>query len=295
MSEASTARELIQFAEQQFKQADLFYGHGTTSAEDEAFYLIMTVAGLEFDCEETKLDERLPEETINKIKELIDIRINQRIPVAYLVNQAWFAGHQFYVDERVLIPRSPIAELIEYEFTPWVEPEDVEHILDIGTGSACIPIACAYIFPNAQIDAVDIDDDALEVAKMNVEQHKMNDRVHLYKSDLFDQLDSKKYDIIISNPPYVGHEEMQTLPQEYRHEPGHALQADDDGLALVDRILKQASNHLNDDGILIVEVGNSMEALIERHPELPFIWLDFENGGEGVFLLHKADLVGNQF
>ncbi len=295
MSATFTVRELIHFAEQQFDKADLYYGHGTDNAADEAFYLVMTVAGLEFDCDEEKLDEPLSENTVARIKDLINKRIEQRIPVAYLVNQAWFAGHKCYVDERVLIPRSPIAELINFEFTPWIKPEEVERILDIGTGCACIPIACAHVFPNAQIDAVDIDDDALDVAKLNISEHNLTDRVHLYKSDLFKQLDSQKYDIIISNPPYVSSQEMQTLPEEYRHEPGHALEADDNGLALVDKILKQSSDHLNDDGILIVEVGNSMDALIERHPELPFIWLDFENGGEGIFLLHKSDLESHQF
>ncbi|HIF51681.1 MAG TPA: 50S ribosomal protein L3 N(5)-glutamine methyltransferase, partial [Thiotrichaceae bacterium] len=222
---------------------------------------------------------------------LVEKRINQRVPVAYLVNQAWFAGHKFYVDERVLIPRSPFAELITSQFMPWISYSQVKTILDIGTGGACIPIACAYEFSETVIDAVDIDDDAIDVANKNVALHELQERVHVIKSNLFEQLKGKKYDLIISNPPYVGHDEMQSLPEEYLHEPRHALEADDNGLELVGQILKQASEHLNEGGILAVEVGNSKEALIEQYPNLPFIWLEFENGGDGVFVLNKADLV----
>jgi len=286
-----TPRELVQRTENQFSQADLFYGHGTDNALDEAFYLVMVAAGLEFDSDDDILDKPLQQNTLEKIESLIDKRINQRIPVAYLVNRAWFAGRKFYVDERVLIPRSPFAELITSQFMPWLSFDQINSILDIGTGSACIPIACAYEFPHAEIDAVDIDDDAIEVAKKNIEQHQLQERVHLYKSNLFEQLPNKKYDLIISNPPYVGRDEMASLPEEYTHEPGHALEANDNGLELVGEILKQASTYLNDGGVLVVEVGNSMELLIERYPEYPFIWLEFEYGGEGVFLLHKTDLV----
>jgi len=285
-----TPRDLIQRTEKQFSQVDLFYGHGTDNALDEAFYLIMVAAGLEFDCDNETLDKPIQKELLEKIERLVDKRINKRIPVAYLVNQAWFAGRQFYVDERVLIPRSPFAELITSQFMPWLSFDNVNSILDIGTGSACIPIACAYEFPHAVIDAVDIDDDAIEVAKKNIELHELEERVHLYKSDLFEQLPNKKYDLIISNPPYVGRDEMESLPEEYSHEPGHALEANDNGLELVGKILKQASAFLNEGGLIAVEVGNSMDALIERYPELPFIWLEFENGGEGVFLLNKSDL-----
>ncbi len=291
MSNSISVRELIQRTEKQFSQADLFYGHGTDNSLDEAFYLVMAAANLEFDCGNEALDKPLQQDALSHIEKLIEKRINQRIPVAYLVNQAWFAGREFYVDERVLIPRSPFAELITSQFMPWLSFSNVNSILDIGTGSACIPIACAYEFPHAVIDAVDIDGDALEVAKLNVKKHGLDTRVHIYKSNLFEQLDDKKYDLIISNPPYVGHDEMQTLPKEYSHEPGHALEANDNGLELVGKILKQASAHLNEGGVLAVEVGNSMDTLIEQYPELPFIWLEFENGGEGVFLLNKSDLI----
>lgn len=290
MSDFTTVRELIQRTEKKFNQAELYYGHGTDNALDEAFYLVMTAAGLDFDCDEATLDTPIQQKLLANIESLIDKRIRQRIPVAYLVNEAWFAGQKFYVDERVLIPRSPIAELITSQFTPWLSLTNVKFILDIGTGSACIPVACAYAFRDAEIDAIDIDDNAIEVAKINIKQHELDNRVHIIKSDLFEQLDVKKYDLIISNPPYVGDEEMQGLPEEYRHEPAHALEAENNGLEIVDRILKQAAGHLNDNGLLVVEVGNSMEALIERYPNVPFIWLEFEQGGDGVFLLYKADL-----
>lgn len=285
-----TPRELIQVTEQQFQHADLYYGHGTDNALDEAFYLVMAVAELEFDCAEEKLDEPMQAGALNKIEQLVDKRINQRIPVAYLVNQAWFAGQKYYVDERVLIPRSPLAELITAQFTPWLSCTEVKSILDIGTGSACIACACAYAFRYATVDAVDIDADAIVVANINVASHELQQQVNIIKSNLFEQLDDKKYDLIISNPPYVGHDEMQSLPQEYTHEPGHALEANDKGLELVGKILEQACAYLNAGGLLTVEVGNSKDALIERYPAMPFIWLEFEQGGYGVFMLYKSDL-----
>lgn len=285
-----SVRELIQRTEKQFSQAKLYFGHGTDNALDEAFYLVMVAAGLEFDCGDEKLDEPLPQETLAHIEKLIEKRIKQRIPVAYLVNQAWFAGRSFYVDERVLIPRSPFAELITSQFMPWLSSNDVNSILEIGTGSGCMAIACAYEFPHSKIDAIDVDSDAIEVARKNVALHEFEDRIRIIRSDLFEGLGDKKYDLIISNPPYVGHEEMKTLPKEYSHEPLHALEANDNGLELVIEILTRATDHLKDNGILVVEVGNSMKALIERYPEIPFIWLEFESGGEGVFLLNKNDL-----
>ena len=286
-----TPRELIKRTEEQFSKADLFYGHGTDNPLDEAFYLVMTTAGLEFDCDETELDKILNPVQIKSIETLIKKRINQRVPVAYLVNRAWFAGLEFYVDERVLIPRSPIAELVTSQFTPWLSYPQVKSILDIGTGSACIAIACAYAFPDAIVDAVDVDDDAIQVANKNVSMHDLGDRVNIIKSDLFEKLGSKKYDLIISNPPYVGNVEMQSLPEEYRHEPGHALEAANNGLELVEQILDQASQYLNDEGLLVVEVGNSMEAVIDYFPDTPFTWLEFENGGQGVFLINKKELL----
>jgi ribosomal protein L3 glutamine methyltransferase len=194
------------------------------------------------------------------------------------------------VDERVLIPRSPIAELIESQFLPWVEPEEVTSILDLCTGSGCIAAACAYAFPNAQVDAIDIDAAALEVAEHNIQSLGLEEQVRLVQSDGLQALTKERYDIIVSNPPYVSSAEMQTLPLEYTHEPQHALEAKQDGLALVHHILATAKKHLKPKGILVVEVGNSDEALIQAYPELPFIWLEFERGGHGVFLLHASDL-----
>lgn len=290
MNQTISVRDLIQRTEKQFSNAGLFYGHGTDNALDEAFYLVMTAADLEFDCAEEELDRPIIKNRLNHIEELIDKRINQRIPVAYLVKQAWFAGEKYYVDERVLIPRSPLAELITAQFTPWLSCTEVNSILDIGTGSACIACACAYAFRNAKVDAVDLDLDAIDVANQNVLAHELKQRVNILHSDLFEKLNGKKYDLIISNPPYVGNNEMQSLPAEFFHEPGHALEANNDGLELVEKILQQAAAHLNDKGILVVEVGNSMDLLVERYPALPFIWLEFEQGGYGVFLLYKSDL-----
>ena len=290
MSKSLTIRELIHRTEKQFKQADLYYGHGTDNALDEAFYLVMAAANLEFDCDEVTLDGSVQQDLLTHIECLIDKRISQRIPVAYLVNQAWFAGQKYYVDERVLIPRSPLAELITSQFMPWLSLNNVNSILDIGTGSACIACACAYAFPDALVDAVDIDDGAIEVANKNVSLLGLEGKVHVTKSNLFEQLAGKTYDVIISNPPYVGNDEMQSLPKEFTHEPGYALEANDNGLELVEKILYQASTYLNDGGVILVEVGNCMGALIERYPNLPFTWLEFENGGDGVFLLNKEDL-----
>jgi ribosomal protein L3 glutamine methyltransferase len=290
VNQSISVRELIQRTEKQFKLADLHFGHGTDNALDEAFYLVMAAAGLEFDCVEEKLDEPIQKDLLKHIEGLIEQRVQQRMPVAYLVKQAWFAGQKYYVDERVLIPRSPLAELITSQFMPWLSFSDVNSILDIGTGSGCIACACAYAFRQAQVDAVDVDADAIEVANKNVSSHKLEQRVSIIKSNLFEQLKDKQYDLIISNPPYVANVEMQTLPKEYLHEPGHALEANDNGLELVEQILKQASSHLNEGGILVVEVGNSMEALIERYPSMPFTWLEFEAGGHGVFLLNKTEL-----
>lgn len=291
MPDSTTPRILVEFAEKAFHKADLYYGHGTDNASDEAFYLVMTALQLDFDCAESELDKPLPDKQVARVRELVRKRIDDRIPVAYLVKEAWFAGLPFYVDARVLIPRSPIAELIHDKFSPWIEEKSVKSILDIGTGSACIPIACAYAFPRASVHGADIDPAALEVAKKNIELHDIAEHVQLYRSDLFDQLPGDQYDIIISNPPYVGHDEMQTLPVEYSHEPAHALEAEDNGLLLVERILNEARHYLSAQGILIVEVGNSKEALVEKFPDMPFTWLEFENGGDGVFLLNKSDLL----
>jgi len=289
-TELTTIRDFIRFALSQFNASELYYGHGTDNAWDEAIALILQSLHLPHNVDPMVLDAHLIQSEREKLMTLITKRIEKKIPVPYLTHEAWFAGLPFYVDERVLIPRSPIAELIENHFQPWINPEDVFHILDLCTGSACIAIACAKAFPDAEVVGSDISEEALAVAKINVLKHKLEDQVKLYRSDLFDQLPQQQYDIIVSNPPYVSTAEMLSLPAEYNHEPQMALEADDLGLAFAKRILKAASSRLTAHGILIVEVGNSEYALAENFPHIPFTWLEFERGGGGVFMLSKTQL-----
>lgn len=288
--ELKTIRDWLRFATSQFNASNLYYGHGTDNAWDEAHALVLRSLHLPFEINMQILDARLTTEERQHLLEHIKRRIDDRIPVPYLIQEAWFAGLPFYVDERVLIPRSPIAEFIEQQFTPWIEPENVQAILDLCTGSGCIAIACAAAFPDAEVDAVDLSQDALSVAERNVVRHQVGEQVNLYHSDLFTALPPKRYDIIVSNPPYVSRDEMQTLPAEYRHEPEFALAAAEEGLAIACEILRQAANYLTENGILVVEVGNSEQALVERYPQVPFTWLEFERGGQGVFLLTAAQL-----
>ena len=290
MAVPTTPREFITTAEQQFRAADLCYGHGTDNPADEAFYLVLRALGLPFDAAAALLDKPLEQRQKVYLHGLIERRIREHMPVAYLVNEAWFAGMPFYVDQRVIIPRSPLAELIEARFAPWVHEPQVRRILDIGTGSGCIAIACACAFPDARVDATDIDDDVLAIARMNIERHQLTGRVKLIKADVFRKLPQARYELIVSNPPYVGDAEMRRLPAEYRHEPVQALRAGADGLAVVRMILQKAGGYLTEQGVLIIEVGNSQAAVIEAFPHLPFTWLEFEYGGEGVLLLSAADL-----
>lgn len=285
-----TIRDMIRWAVTQFNKENLFYGHGTDNAWDEAVNLILSTLHLSPDIDVNVLDARLTATERKNIVEKIIKRVVDKIPVAYLVKEAWFAGLNFYVDERVLIPRSPIAELIEDEFSPWVEEKNVESILDLGTGSGCIAIGCALTFPGAKVDAVDISEDALEVAKINVARFGLEDSVTLIQSDLFSGLKEKQYDIIVSNPPYVSTEEYNSLPSEYHFEPVNALVSKQNGMEIVKNILAEAEKHLTEYGILIVEVGYSQSIVEEHFPEIPFTWLQFERGGEGVFLLTKDEL-----
>lgn len=284
-SELQTIRDYIRFATTQFNAAGLYFGHGTDNAWDEACALVLHTLHLPHTIHSTVLDARLVQDERTALTQMIEKRVTQRIPLAYLTHEAWFGNLSFFVDERVLIPRSPIAELIENHFEPWIESDNVQTILDLCTGSGCIAVACAKAFPYAEVDASDISQDALAVAKTNVLRHLVDDQVHLYESDLFNSIPQKKYDIIVSNPPYVSEEEMDELPAEYRHEPRLGLAAGDDGLDIVTRIVHDAANYLQPHGILIVEVGNSELALAEKYPEVPFTWLEFERGDGGVFLL----------
>ena len=284
-----TVRQFVEWAAPQFDQADLFYGHGTDNANDEAVYLVFGVLQMPFDVPESEIDKPLSDQECERVKAIIQQRLETRQPAAYLLGEAWFCGLPFYVNENVLVPRSPFAELINDHFQPWLTKEP-KRILDIGTGSGCIAIACALVFPEAKVDAVDVSDQALEVAAKNVERHGLNDRLRLIKSDVLNGLDQTKYDLIVSNPPYVSAEDVAALPDEYHHEPVLGLEGGGDGLDIVRRILAGAKDHLTDDGLLIVEVGLMQEALSESMPEMPFIWLDFEQGGEGVFLLNASDL-----
>ena len=281
----TTPRQLIDWTEQQFVQSDLYYGHGADNALDEAAYLVLGALDLPFDVSPDKLKVKITETEQQRIKRLVDERISSRKPTAYLLNEAWFAGLPFYVDERVLVPRSPIAELIRDRFSPWIKAPEVTRILDLCTGSSCIAIACALAFPAAIVDATDISPDALEVARINCERHGLGQRVNLVESDLFSALNDSRYDIIVCNPPYVTDGEMAALPAEYRHEPSLALAAGVTGLDVVDNILLNAHEHLTPHGILVVEVGNGRAALEAKYPRTPFTWLDFEHGGEGVFVI----------
>ncbi|HEY6517435.1 MAG TPA: 50S ribosomal protein L3 N(5)-glutamine methyltransferase [Steroidobacteraceae bacterium] len=285
-----TVRELIARGARRLRRAGVFFGHGTDNAWDDAAALVLHALQLPHSGAPALYARRVGSRGIERVDELLARRITERVPAVYLTGETWFAGLPFHVDRRALIPRSPIAELIERRFAPWIDPRRVRRILDVGTGSGCIAIACAKALPRARIDAVDISPEALEVAALNVRRHRVGRRVRLVRSDHFSALAGERYDIIAANPPYVGQREMSGLPAEYRHEPPIALAAGRDGLDSVRVILRESLAHLHPGGLLIVEVGNTEMAVRRAFRRLPFIWLEFERGGGGVFLLTAEQL-----
>lgn len=289
-SRLRTVEDLIHHGAALFAQANLWFGHGTDNAFDEAAEIVFFGAGLRHEDAPKVYSRELSARQRDEVLQLFERRVRERVPVAYLTHRMWFAGHEFYVDERVLVPRSPIAELIETGFEPWIDAERVRKVVDIGTGSGCIAIATALALPEATVDAADISEDALAVTRINIERHGVGDRVRAVRSDVFDALGARRYDVIVTNPPYVGSEELAELPEEYHREPRLGLYGGDDGLDIVRRILAQAPAHLEPHGILIAEVGNSEEVLVDAFPRAPFTWLEFARGGGGVFLLTADDL-----
>ncbi len=297
-SSSATVESLIRAIAKRFDASGLVYGHGTETALDEAAYLVFAHLKLDHADAPAVYAAAVSPEDVDDINALATRRIDERLPVAYLVNVAWFAGYSFFVDERVLIPRSPLAELIGRRFSPWLRADRVHRVLDLGTGSGCIAIATALALPAAQVDAVDLSAAALEVAAVNVADFGLEDRVRLIESDFFANLprpaDTRRYDLIVSNPPYVDREDMQALPAEYRHEPEMGLASGQDGLDSTIMILHHAGRFLADRGVIVAEVGNSQAALCKQFPQVPFVWLDFERGGAGVFLLTGNDLKQHQ-
>jgi ribosomal protein L3 glutamine methyltransferase len=287
---APTVADLIRHGAAAFEHAGLAYGHGTDNAIDESAALAFHALDLDHADAEAAYAKKPDAAGIARVLALFDERIRRRVPAAYLMGRMWFAGLEFEVDRRVIVPRSPFAELIHAEFAPWIDAARVHRILDIGTGSGCIAIACAVAFPRARVDAVDLSAHALEVARRNVARHGVGDRLQLFLGDVYEPLGEARYDLIVANPPYVSDEEMQSLPPEFLHEPDLALRAGADGLDVVRRILAGAGRHLEPGGALFVEVGDSDERVQQAFPGLPLTWLEFEHGGGGVFMLRGADL-----
>lgn len=288
--ELITLRDFIRWGASEFTAAKLYFGHGTDNAWDEAEQLVLHAVHLVPPLADEWLSARLTRVERERVLVNLHRRVAERIPAAYITGTAWFAGLPFVVDERVLVPRSPIAELIQQRFAPWL-PHEPAQILDLCTGSGCIGIACAYAFPDAQVQLSDISFDALAVAEENIQQHNVEDRVFAMQSDLFSNLIGQQFDLIVSNPPYVDADDLASMPPEYHAEPEIGLGSGRDGLDFTRRLLREASDYLTDQGVLIVEVGNSWVALEEAYPHVSFTWIEFERGGHGVFMLTKADLL----
>ena len=290
-TELLTVRDHLRYAVSRFTAAGLFFGHGSDNAWDESVYLTLHTLSLPLDRLEPFLDARLLPHEKEALLEIFRRRCEERLPAAYLTNEAWLGEHRFYVDDRVIVPRSFIAELLQEQLTPWVEdPWAIESALDLCTGSGCLAILTALAFPEAQVDAVDLSKDAISVAERNIADYHLTERVHPIQSDAFSQLKGKRYDLIISNPPYVDAESVAALPPEYLHEPEMALGSGEDGLDFTHIILREAKKHLTPNGLLVVEIGHNREVLEAAYPTLPFTWLDTTAGDEYVFLLNAADL-----
>lgn len=290
-NQLSTLRDLMRFAVSRFNEANLFFGHGTDNAWDEAAYLLLHTLHLPLDRLDPFMEARLTATERVTVLNTIRRRIEERVPASYLTHEAWLGERRFYVDQRVIVPRSHIAELLEDQLSPWIEdPWAVRQVLDLCTGSGCLAILAAIAFPEAQVDAIDLSRDALEVARRNVTDYGLESRVHLIESDAFTAIGSRRYDLIISNPPYVNAESMAELPDEYRREPQLALASGEDGLDFTRIILSKAADHLNPGGVLVVEIGHNREALEDAFPETPFVWLDTAAGDDFVFLLRQEDL-----
>lgn len=291
LDEFQTLRDWLRWAVSRFNEAGLFFGHGTNNAFDEAAYLILHALHLPPDRLEPFLDARLTRAERIAVHNVIDQRVVRRLPAAYLTHEAWLGDFRFYVDERVIVPRSYFAELLADGLAPWVtDPEQIDNALDLCTGSGCLAILMAHAFPNAAIDAVDISTDALEVARRNVDDYRLGDRVRLVQSNLLENLEGRRYDLIICNPPYVTSDAMAALPAEYRHEPALALGAGDDGLDIVRRLLAVAADHLNPDGLLLVEVGHNRDIADAAFPDLPLNWIDVASAEGKIFLLSRDEL-----
>lgn len=290
VDELFTPRDLIRWGASRFAAAGLAFGHGADNALDEAYHLVLHSLRLGFDLPDAYLDARVTADERRAALALLQRRIDERAPAPYLTGEAWFAGLRFNVDERVLVPRSPLAELIEEAFQPWLEDREPLRILDLGTGSGAIAVACALVFPDAEVVASDVSDDALAVARGNTERHGVSERVELVKSDLYEGLADRRFDLIVSNPPYVCTDELGGLAPEYRREPDIAFSGGNDGLGLVEGLLMQTPAHLNPDGLLAIEVGHTCFALETRWPEMPIDWVELERGGLGVGVFEAEDL-----
>ncbi len=288
--ELHSIQDFLRWTYSTFNRSDIYYGHGYNNAWDEALQLILTTLALPIDFPNEYYAAHLTRSEKEVLLRLIIQRLEKRIPVAYLTHQAWFCGLNFYIDERVIVPRSPISALIQEGFSPLL-PQEPKRILDMCTGSGCIAIACAERFPGAEVDAVDLSSDVLDVAQINIERHAMLDRVYPIQSDLFNALAPIQYDLIVTNPPYVDEEDLADMPQEFHYEPEMALGSGVDGLAITKKILFAAPDYLTEQGVLVCEVGNSMVHLIEQYPDVPFNWVELKNGGVGVFALTQAELM----